>query len=649
MPAARPTSSSRPWRSHWPALLLALVAAAVAIWAKRAIFPALSWNRDEPVYLWHVDLLREGRLTAPDGGHPDLFLPWLSAARDGEMFTQYTLGWPLVLLAARLVTGTATAALPLGAALAVAGTYALTTELFDDRRRAALAGGLLVLSPILPIQGGVHLSYLFTLGLGLFFGALLLSGHRRDRPGRVVLGGVLLGAIFLTRPYDAVLWGAAFAAYLLVTERERSGVVLRRLVVCGAGALPLVIAGLAYNRRVTGAWLEFPITVADPLDTFGFGRRRLMPGFPTTDYDLPTALKASAKNAFVLPWFLVGSYLTLVLAALGLWQGRRERATLALLLVGAVFPLGYFVFWGNHLSSLAARISGPIYLVPLFAPICILAASVLLRWWTDRRALAWAVGAAMVVVTVPLTVNRLDTNRDVSVQQTAWRASTAGLEGPALVLVQDTGDHLLYANPFGGNDPDLDDNVLFAALSGPSVLDLVADEPDRALYVQSADVASPELGPREDPYPLHVELTPAEVRRGSALTLTASISAPPGADIVDVEVTTGAATHRESYPGTDDPITLQVDLDPRSGPPGGALALGPEGRIQVTVSWGGRGTGPLRWVRQELLYRVDEGRVEALVPAESFRRELVKGRFEWRHAPALPELGVDLTPAPGGS
>ena len=36
-------------------------------------------------------------LTPPDGGFPASFHPWLSGARDGVFFSQYTLGWPLVL------------------------------------------------------------------------------------------------------------------------------------------------------------------------------------------------------------------------------------------------------------------------------------------------------------------------------------------------------------------------------------------------------------------------------------------------------------------------------------------------------------------------------------------------------------------------
>ena len=38
----------------------------------------------------------------------------------------------------------------------------------------------MIASPILVVQSGVYLGYLFSLGLGLLFGASLLAGLRRD-------------------------------------------------------------------------------------------------------------------------------------------------------------------------------------------------------------------------------------------------------------------------------------------------------------------------------------------------------------------------------------------------------------------------------------------------------------------------------------
>jgi hypothetical protein len=641
---AEPSTEPVPWRDHWPAAVVALVAALVALWARHHLFPAYSWNRDEPVYLWHVDALRGGHLTPPDGGFPKLFQPWLSARGDGVFFSQYTLGWPLVLLAADVLSGSAGNALLLGAAVCVLGVYAIAYELWHDRRVATVGAALMVASPILAIQGGVYLSYLFTLGLGLLFGALLLSGTRLGSTPRVIVAGVLLGWIFMTRPYDAVLWGAAFAGYAVIRDRHRVRDLLRPFLVCGAALLPLFVATLAYNRYVTGGLLEFPITAADPLDTFGFGRKRLMPTFDPVDYDLGKALKGTAKNGFVLPWFLVGSYVGLAAALVGLWQRRREGATLALLLVALVFPLGYFVFWGNHLSSLAARISGPIYLVPLYAPICLLIATVLVGWWADRRRLALGLLGLLALGTVPAALSRFDVNRDISVRQEPWRTSVEGIDGEALVFVSDTAPYLLYLNPFASNGPELDDRILYAADAGPAMLDLIAAMPDRTPYLQQGSVASQELGPREDPYDLRVDVQPIRVHRGATLTLTTTIVPPDDASYASIRIQTG---------GTDLKFTRQLTGPARGlveqhvlalDGVDGALPVGERGAVTVTVGFGStaRAARAAPRLRQQLQYRVADGAIEALLPASAYRYERVGDDRQWRHAIGFTELQVAI-------
>ncbi len=625
-----------PARAHWPVVVLAAAAALIAILAHAHLFPDYSWNRDEPVYLWHMEVLRDGRLTAPDGGHPDLFLPWLSTHADGELFTQYTLGWPLVLLAARTLTGTATTALPVGAALAVAGTYALTFELTRRRRVAVLSAGLLVASPIVAIQGGVYLSYLFTLGIGLLAGTLLCSGARLGRPARHVAAGALLGLIFLTRPYDALLWAGAFGIGLLLTRPDARRATLRALAVAGAAALPFIAGALLYNRRLTGELLTFPVTAKDPLDGFGFGPRRLAPGFEPVDYTVGRALRSTAKNGVVLPWFLVGGYLTVVVAAIGAWRRRHDGPARVLLLVAAAFPVGYFVFWGTFLSSLASRISGPIYLVPLFPVVCALAALALDDWWSRRRALAIGTLVALGLATLPGAITRFQDNREISVQQAPWRTSVDDVREPAVVFVANTGS-LLYANPFASNPPDLDGPVLYASAGSPSMLDLIDEQPARTPYLQQPSVPAPDLGPREDPLDLDVTVTPITVVRGEVLRLTVTVS-PTGAEPIELSASTGADEVRRRVSPTGGPVTVELLV---GGDRDGALAPGERGSLVVVL---GTEDGPR--VRRITPYRVVDGVVEAVTPVGG-ERELIYpgGKREWRHAIDITELQVALAPA----
>ncbi|MBA2624652.1 MAG: glycosyltransferase family 39 protein, partial [Acidimicrobiia bacterium] len=419
-----PAPSARPGnrlvarlRPHWPLLALAVAAGLISVLAQELIYPAYSYNRDEPVYRWMADHLLAGELTPPDGGAPDFFFPWLGAARDGGFFSHFTLGWPAVLVASDLLLGTHAGAPVLGAVLIVLGTYALAREVTGDRSLALVAAGVMTASPILPVQGGAFLGYLFTSGLGLLFAAALLSGARLQRPRRLVLAGALLGWIFLTRPFDAVLWGAAVGAYLVLVRWGR----WRQLVTTAGwvlpGVLPLLVVALAYNQLVVGGFFQLPNSAADPLDTFGFGERRMMPAFDGTDYGVTRAIRATVKNGGLLPLFLGGGYLGLLVAGVGLWLRRRERSTLALLVIIAIFPLTYFFHWGTFISSLVTRWGGPIYFIPLFGPLCVLIATAVVAAWRRRPALGVALVVLLALGTVPGMVSRLDANHRLSAAQ----------------------------------------------------------------------------------------------------------------------------------------------------------------------------------------------------------------------------------------
>ena len=273
----------------------------MAILARHLVYPSFSWNRDEATYLWQMDALRGGHIFTTDGGAPQFYWPWLTGFRDGVFFSQYTVGWPLFLLAVDAIFGSPELALAFGAVLAVLGTYAFTRVLTNDRTLALVSATLMLASPIIVIQGGVYLAYLFSLGLGLFFGAALLAGLRRQSRWLFLVCGVLLGWILLTRPFDAVLWGAPLFAYAAVHLVAEMGTLWRAAWWIAVGFTPFVAFTLFYNHRVTGSFTQFPITAKDPLDTFGFGARQLMPIGEIFDYTIGRAVRSVLHNFRTLP------------------------------------------------------------------------------------------------------------------------------------------------------------------------------------------------------------------------------------------------------------------------------------------------------------------------------------------------------------
>ena len=453
-------------RRYW--ILIGLVALVFvgAVVVKLVVYPAFSWNRDEVVYLWQIRALRASQVLPTDGGAPLFFQPWLTGLRAGHFFSQYTPGWPAVLLAFDVVLGSPALALAVSAAAAVLAIYTFTRELTRDHVLALVAAGVMAASPIIAVQSGVYLGYLFTLAVGLFAGAALLHGVQCQKRWPLVVAGVLLGWLFMTRPFDAVLWGAAYAVYLLVARRGE----WRRLVGAAGwlalGVVPLIVATLVYNRHVTGGFTRFPITAADPIDTFGFGKRRIGTRWPASHYDVENMFRGIGRNALFLPEFLLGSYLGAGVGAAALWFRRRDRTTIALVALGVAFPIGYAFFWGIYLSSLTANLSGPIYLIPAFAPLSVLIAYALVETWRRRRAFGLALSALLLVATIPFTVDKLRVNHTISESQQPWKHATDAIRGRALVIVEGSGPYLLHRNPYSENGPDLDNRLLYAADRG---------------------------------------------------------------------------------------------------------------------------------------------------------------------------------------
>lgn len=652
------STASRLLATYWPLLALAALVAVATVVARHVLFPAYSWNRDEPVYLWHMEVLRSGRFTATDGGAPLFFRPWLTGARDGVLFSQYTLGWPLVLAAAATVLGSPAAALPIGAVLVVLGTYAFTRELTSDHTLSLVSSAVMAACPIIVVQGGMYLGYLFTLGLGLVYATLLLSGIRRRRPLRIVVAGALLGWIFLTRPFDAVLWGLAVVGYVAYSRRGAWRELLGPALWLALGLLPLVAGTFAYNAHVTGTPLEFPITAVDPLDTFGFGPRRIMPTMGIVDYDLGQAVVGTAKNGFWFPLFLTGSYLGVLVALAGLWLRRRDRTTVALLAICVLFPLGYFPFWGNSLSSNFAKYTGPFYYIPLYPPLSILIATALIAAWRRRRRLGIAVLAVVALATVLPGLDRLALVRRQSEAQVPWKEAAAAVEGPALVFLAEDQPYLMFLNPFASNDPDLDGERLFATDRGPANLDLIARMPGRTPVRQQASVPLWELFPRPDPVTPEIVTTRLEVLEGAQVALdvraTNTTSRPA---VVTTVLIGGRVVDRQtlstsSREGATHSTRVVVGVPGETTDESAVPLPGRRGRITVVVGFGedvaGARADPV--ARQRLPYRIVDGVAEVLLPPEQFREIWSTATIDWQRMLELPELEVAASAeGPGGS
>jgi hypothetical protein len=631
---------------------LLVVAAIVSVVVHHVVYPGLSWNRDEVTYLWQVRGLRAGDLLTTAGPAPHFFQPWLTGLRGDQFFSQYTLGWPGVMLVADVLFGSPLMAQVFGTVVAVLGVYVFTREITRDFTLSFVTAVLMLASPMVITQSGVYLGYLFSLGCGLLFGAALFSGLRLRQGWRLVAAGALLGVLFVTRPFDAVVWAAVMGGYAIFTTWREWARQLRALGLVFLGILPFFVLTLLHNHAVTGKFTTFPFTAKEPLDSFGFGYRRLMPRIHGMDYTLVEAVKGTGLSGFYVPQFLVGSYVALLLAGFGLWYRRRDRTTLLLLAMGVAFPIGYFVFWGNRLASGFAYLSGPVYFLPMFVPLCILVATTLLRLWRRRRGLLIALCCVLALATVPFLYDKSRMNHNISAAQVPWKDADARVPDNSLVVVRDSGPYLLHLNPYGINAPDLDGRVLYAVDRNAKTFDLLDRYPDRTPIMEiTSNTALDDAIHHPDAVPPRIFLEPITVHAAPAVTFRVQVRNPGGAAATVASIQVGdQADQRVLEPESAGSTTYATEWTVVPSSDAAAVARGGipvSGRGVISI-YAGLGTDASNAVngpqeREKFTFRVRDGEVQVLDPSRKTFITPDGGRNVQRDVAKLGTLHVTVT------
>src|SRR5207302_1249440 len=152
--------SSNAWR--WLIGCVVLIAGIWPIVGSFSLFPSLTRNADEVVWLAQAEVLESGALTAPaPAKSPESYQPWFASIRHGRYVYRYPPLFPAVLAVSDLVTGTPRTGLGLVGALAILAVYLLVAELWSRRGSALLAAVLVGTSPIFFLTSAMYLGYVF--------------------------------------------------------------------------------------------------------------------------------------------------------------------------------------------------------------------------------------------------------------------------------------------------------------------------------------------------------------------------------------------------------------------------------------------------------------------------------------------------------
>jgi 4-amino-4-deoxy-L-arabinose transferase-like glycosyltransferase len=470
------------------ALALAAVAAGWALVGSAWIFPQLSANSDEGIYLLQADALESGHLAPPAPAvAPDAFLPWFAVVRDGSYVLKYTPVHAAVLAAGDIALGSARGALAFLAAANVLLVIALARELGASRRAALVAGGIFLASPLVLQLSITYLSYDTSLALLLLAAVAALRAVRTRQRGYAFLAGFAWGLAAFARPYDALLGGLALVLAIIVRERSRVAELLPLAGWAIAGTVLPLGALLAFDHAMTGSAFRLPFNLLEPSDRPGFGLRRALPSDAAINYRLPEAGSALGRNLLLVSAWTGGGLVACALAVTAIVRRRLPGgAFLVSLLV--VWPAGYFFFWGSYLTAYVwdgALFLGPYYYLPMTVAISIGAAASLAELAQWRPSLAVVAGVAMLLLSLAVIGPALSEQRD----RTSPRAAVAdalehNVHGNALVFVPPLyGAYLQNPFSFLRNTAERDGRIVYALDRGSAAnREIMRASPGRTAY-----------------------------------------------------------------------------------------------------------------------------------------------------------------------
>ncbi len=535
MTATEPTSIQGSKRWIVALVLLAIASATLAVAVQRNVFPYYSGDRDEPVYRYQAQMLEDGLLTIPRSQEA-FFRPWLSGPHGDHLVMAFEPVWPAVLAMSDATTNTMLPALALAAAAAVAGMYAFAVELFRDRRVAIISAALLAFSPFALLLSGTYLNYTFGLALGVWCAAATIRAVQCRSVAAGLSAGLLLGVLFFTRPYDAILVSIPLGLFVLSSRMPRREF-MRLARWAFFGIVPLLALALVYNAIIDGSLLRFPTTVqSGGWSRFGWGVRALAPDMPRLNYSFFGALKALGRNSAATPTWIVGSYLSLGIAGLGglVVFRRAPRLFMFLVAMTLVFPLGYLAWWASSLTSAGAFTGlGPHYYLPATVPLSLLVAVGFRDLATRTRpVLVVAMLLLLVVVTGFFVRPKLDEQRYVSEVSRKYSSAvfnaTARQRGRLIVINERAPyPYVMLKNGLLANRPRLDSRVLFAIDRGAKNIDLLRSRPSRRAFrvVRTLTSGAPLSS-------IHPALIPQHARTAPQISLATTIVNTDGSNVV---------------------------------------------------------------------------------------------------------------------
>ena len=474
-------------KREWIVVAVATFAFVWAIVASSLLFPFLTNNHDEAVYLLQANSLLEGKLYFTSNEFRDFFSSWFFVDDGEKIFSKYMPVHAGVLALGQVAFGSMRAAIGFVAAANVILFYLLAKECYQRARLALLATVLFTLSPLFLIQSATFLSYMTSLMFNLTFAVLFLRGMSRGSMFLLLGSGFVLGILIIARPFDAVLFAIPFSLLFLTGLSRNVQQIFGNAAYVVIGMIPPLVVGLVISFILSGNPLLFPFSVYDPLDTLGFGLKRSHSGEIPIDYDLAKGIIGLRSSVFQLSFWVFGGPLLLFLGYLGTILSRWTTWKLIAILLLVIFPVANIFFWGSYNLSVlwkGDQYLGPFYYIPMLIPITLLGTWGLARLWGWRPIVAITIILIMLVIDARLMMTYIDRNFDYTQKnRMIYQPFTQHQLDNSLVFVPPIlGKYLLHPFALLVNETSLDGGVIYALNKGNANLDLMDKYEERTPY-----------------------------------------------------------------------------------------------------------------------------------------------------------------------
>ena len=591
------------------------------------LFPHLSANNDEAVYLLQAKTIEHGSLTLPAAPYDDFFRPWMSGPNGDRQVLVFQPVFPATLALADTLFGTtrvAPAAITAGCVLLI---FSFAYAALRNERIAITAAALLALSPLTLVHSGMYLEYLYAVMLELAVLGLVLKSAWSHTHLRLLAAGLLHGLLFFMRPFDAILLGGVIVVTQLVPYRKGVRDAVRTIGVIALAALPGVLACFAYNHWVTGGYLRFPLWAIGGKNDLGFGHRFIAAGAPVINFRFTDAWIAIRQNVRSFPHWLAGGVISVPIGAYGLWQLRRERTIGALVAIAVLFPIGYLFYWGNVLIVFGRRTIGPHYYLALLIPGCISVAAGIDALARRGRVLLGISLVALLGATIIELPDKIDRNQAYADHvATEDDAIHRVIVNDAIVVMPIAADGAYVMHPRGwlANEPDLQGRILYAADRGGENLNLFDRFPTRDIWRFQSVLAA---DGRFRPDMKALARLPVEGTRTVPIHVRNTTKQP----VVIFRVDTGAAIASCVVDRTGAPDTvyeLRATVDARgvtlACPDGDATAVWRDGSgtVAIGVAFGpNEDIGFSQISEYRIWYRHTDDATTLIAPAEQWRRD----------------------------